>query len=655
MLEQNGTIIVIEGSDGSGKSTQLRLLTERLRVVGYDVEVFKFPQYDQPSSHFVKSYLNGEYGPASNISPYAASMFYALDRFEAAPSIRKAASEGKIVLIDRYVGSNMAHQGSKFHDAVQQRGFFIWDDSLEFQLLNIPRPTLNLFLRVPAEISQKLMVSESRHKRNYTGLSHDEHEKDIKHLQNSVTAYDTLCQLFPKDFVAIECTKDGNLMSIPDINNLIWERLLPILPPRAFTSGQAKIVHLDQIDDRADLGPNRSRVAQNAKSQIAVEQGGKTKLEVSNISLLAASQLDGISPVKLEKIFLENDKDFVYYKLPRLTKELARQNKDTLEHLSKLRDEIKDKVYKNKRISSDQASSVVLSLTPMSALVNLRLSGFDSDIGQMLADLALKSDEETKWLYRQLKQTTHNQNPNYFKAAKNSEEKTENVSDDFTSLFINGSVTFREPDITTPVKIFSWPRNEFEILSDSVYSKSSLSRDEITAEIETWPYEQKLKALKSALGSTDNRILYQVRYRWDVIADQESMQPLLNSQIVEDLQTQSLDVRYGYELPDFLTDNRLDSLLVDYYELSSDLFKAFQTAGRDDIAGYAGLLGHKRRWLFSTTLRGLQTVLGDTNKLKTSPLLLLMGEQLSQVHPVTAEHILLKDSRERLAKSKPTR
>jgi len=161
MPDYPGTFIALEGSDGSGKGTQFKLLAERLKAVGYDVETFDFPRYDQPSSHFVKQYLNGDYGPASDISPYSASLFYALDRFEAAPLIRKSLQAGKVVLSNRYVGSNMAHQGAKFTNEAEQRGFFIWADSLEYQLLGIPRPALNLFLRLPAEVSQKLIIQRA--------------------------------------------------------------------------------------------------------------------------------------------------------------------------------------------------------------------------------------------------------------------------------------------------------------------------------------------------------------------------------------------------------------------------------------------------------------------------------------------------------------
>src|SRR3989344_9092031 len=149
MQNHPSVFIALEGSDGSGKGTQIRLLAERLKAVGHEVAVFDFPRYEQPSSHFVKRYLNGDYGPATDISPYTASIFYALDRYEASPQIKQALDEGKVVLANRYVVSNMAHQGLKFNSLAEQRGFFIWAENLEFQLLGIPRPDLNLFLKVP--------------------------------------------------------------------------------------------------------------------------------------------------------------------------------------------------------------------------------------------------------------------------------------------------------------------------------------------------------------------------------------------------------------------------------------------------------------------------------------------------------------------------
>ncbi|HVX58388.1 MAG TPA: thymidylate kinase, partial [Candidatus Saccharimonadales bacterium] len=266
-MADTGTFIVIEGSDGSGKGTQFRLLKERLAAVGYDVEVFDFPQYDQDSSHFVKQYLNGHYGPAGSISPYTASLFYALDRYEAAPRIRKALEQGKIVLCNRYVGSNMAHQGGKFDDEVEQRSFFVWEDSLEYQLLGIPRPRLNIFLKVPAETAQELVAKKKA--RQYTKQSHDEHEADLEHLKKSVATYDLLCELFPNDFTKIDCVEDGELLSIPDVNNKIWDVVKPLLPANPSGPAHSVVVKLNQDTKAAETKSAKKTEKPTEKSEFA--------------------------------------------------------------------------------------------------------------------------------------------------------------------------------------------------------------------------------------------------------------------------------------------------------------------------------------------------------------------------------------------------
>ena len=226
----NGTFIVIEGTDGSGKGTQFARLTQRLTDEGYDVATFDFPQYDQPSSHFVTEYLNGKYGTADEVGPYTGSLFYALDRFEAAPKIRQALAEGKVVLANRFVGSNMAHQGTKFLHAEERRGYFIWLDNLEFEMLKIPRPTTSFVLRVPAATAQALV--DQKEQRSYTDKKRDLHEADLTHLEKSVQVYDDMCQLFPRDFSRIDCTRDGQLLSIEAISDILWQKVEPLLPAK---------------------------------------------------------------------------------------------------------------------------------------------------------------------------------------------------------------------------------------------------------------------------------------------------------------------------------------------------------------------------------------------------------------------------------------
>lgn len=228
MNKQKGLFLAIEGTDGSGKGTQFELLKKRLEEAGHEVETFDFPRYENPSSHFVREYLNGKFGSADEVGPYTGSLFYALDRYEAAPQIRKALDDGKIVLANRFTGSNMAHQGTKFDSSEQRRGYFIWIDNLEFQMLGIPRPDRSIVLRVPADIAQTLV--DKKEARTYTNKKRDLHEADIKHMERAVEVYDDLCMLFPKDFLRIDCVRGGKLLSIEEVNDLLWGAVEPLLP-----------------------------------------------------------------------------------------------------------------------------------------------------------------------------------------------------------------------------------------------------------------------------------------------------------------------------------------------------------------------------------------------------------------------------------------
>lgn len=223
-----GTFIVIEGTDGSGKGTQFKRLVDTLSQKGYDVATFDFPQYEEPSSYFVRQYLNGSYGNADEVGPYTGSLFYALDRYQAAPAIREALAAGKVVVANRFTGSNMAHQGTKFANAEERRGYFIWLDNLEFQMLGIPRPDRSFVLRVPADIAQGLV--DQKEKRSYTDKKRDIHEADIKHLERAVEVYDDLCDLFPKDFQRLDCVRGGKLLEVETIQDMLWKTIEPLLP-----------------------------------------------------------------------------------------------------------------------------------------------------------------------------------------------------------------------------------------------------------------------------------------------------------------------------------------------------------------------------------------------------------------------------------------
>jgi len=250
-MRDKGLFIVIEGTDGSGKTEQFKRLVQKLKEKGHQVETVDFPQYGQPSAYFVEQYLNGSYGGWKEVGPYKGSLFYALDRFAAArQKIEKWLDEGRIVLANRYVASNMGHQGAKIEKRRQRRKFFRWVRELEYEILGIPKPDVNFFLHVPAEIAYEL-VSGKGEREYLHGKKRDIHEQDIKHLKSAEKSYLEVVNLFPRDFVVVECVKkdkslrfidegrvglviedpaQNGLLSIKEISEEIWRKLTGLYP-----------------------------------------------------------------------------------------------------------------------------------------------------------------------------------------------------------------------------------------------------------------------------------------------------------------------------------------------------------------------------------------------------------------------------------------
>jgi dTMP kinase len=218
-----GKFIVIDGTDGSGKATQAAMLAKRLREDGQKVAKIDFPQYGKKSAGLVEEYLNGNFGKAEDVGPYAASIFYACDRFAAAKKIRKWLAEGKIVLSDRYVTANMGHQGGKIKDGKERTKYFKWLYELEYDIFGIPKPDVNLILHVDASVAQKLAISKG--KKNYIKKGkQDIHENSLQHLRNAEKAYLEIARIFP-DIKLIECTASGEIMSRKKISDLIFKSL----------------------------------------------------------------------------------------------------------------------------------------------------------------------------------------------------------------------------------------------------------------------------------------------------------------------------------------------------------------------------------------------------------------------------------------------
>ncbi len=215
-----GKFIVIEGTDCSGKETQSKLLVEKLEKMGKKAIRLTFPNYDSPTGKIVGGPYLGKKEicecwfkeGAVNLDPKVASLYYAADRKYNENSIKKYLDDDYFVICDRYVSSNMAHQGSKIKNDEERFHMYEWIDKLEFWLLSLPKPDKTIFLHVPYTYAANL-------KKNRVSL--DEHEMNEEHLKNSEIAYVELSQLY--NWKNINCIKNNEIRTIEDINEEIIE------------------------------------------------------------------------------------------------------------------------------------------------------------------------------------------------------------------------------------------------------------------------------------------------------------------------------------------------------------------------------------------------------------------------------------------------
>ena len=214
--QNRGRLIVIEGLDGSGKGTQAKLLAKTLAERGKKVREVSFPNYESDSSALVKMYLAGEFGrDPSDVNAYAASSFYAVDRYAGYKKDWGGFyNEGGIVIADRYTTSNAIHQCSKLPDDAWD-GFLQWLFHFEYELLGIPAPDAVVYLRVPPDVSQKLMSGR------YHGdeAKKDIHESNMAYLARSRQAADYCAKAL--GWRTIECTREGEMRSIEGIQREI--------------------------------------------------------------------------------------------------------------------------------------------------------------------------------------------------------------------------------------------------------------------------------------------------------------------------------------------------------------------------------------------------------------------------------------------------
>jgi dTMP kinase len=208
----SGRLIAIEGIDGSGKGTQLELLQKALRARGVALHATNFPHYQSWFGSMVGQFLNGKFGALETVDPHFAALLYAGDRFEAKRELTDALAQGKLVLADRYIASNLAHQTGRV-PAAQRAEFIAWLEHLEYNIYGLPREDRVIYLRVPPAQAQALVSQKAA--RTYTDAKQDIQESSLRHLQDAAEMYDQLAKR--PHWATIECVdRSTNTMRTPE-------------------------------------------------------------------------------------------------------------------------------------------------------------------------------------------------------------------------------------------------------------------------------------------------------------------------------------------------------------------------------------------------------------------------------------------------------
>ena len=222
-----GKLFVIDGTDASGKQTQLKKLQERLEKENVEYKLVSFPNYNSSSSALVKMYLSGEFGEnAKSISPYIASTFFAADRYATyKKELETYYNNGGIILADRYTTANMVHQAGKIDNKQEREKFLNWLWDFEFNLYKLPVPTRVFFLDMPPKYAIELM--KNRNNKFTNEAQKDIHERDKNHI---IDSYNAACEVANKyNWVRIQCVTQNKIRTIEEIHEDIYNKIKQII------------------------------------------------------------------------------------------------------------------------------------------------------------------------------------------------------------------------------------------------------------------------------------------------------------------------------------------------------------------------------------------------------------------------------------------
>lgn len=574
--DQGGLFLAIEGASKPHVQAQVKILAEKLQSLGLVVETIIFPRTDEPSGYFSRQYDGGAYGEKSAVSPYTALLFQTLDLYQAAISIRKWLDEGRVILVSGYLGSIMADQAPKFAGSEQRSGFYLWSDNMGFEVFNLPRP-------------EKSFVLSTQPKSVETGPE---------------MAFQEVCGLLSRDFQAIDCQREGQILDNETIGDILWQTLEPYIPGSL---------------PRSPLYPVSTSAAETNKDISATGMGESAPKMAAVSRLTMLSKLNQLASISVKE---PNFLDHKYY-TPPMKARLAKTYQETMDKLFDMADKFEadllgvlesQKSGRKKDILA-LAQQYKTAILPVATQQQIDSSLVD-DYGEVVSELG--SLAESSKQHKKLK--------------------------DQLALYLPANYGQAEKRVQL---VNVWPRNETLLLPYLLYSETNLSIHELDTVVDKWPYDRKQAILAMVLESRSqgdkklHDILSLAHYSFDLLSDFDSLMGLITLQVPIEFAWQTLTPRYGYAVPALIDEAGLSELYMDSFDISLDLYSKLQAAGYNLEAQYAVLGGHKLRARLSYNAEQFSKVVGlSKNALPagTADLIKEMTGLVNEVHPQRLEN-----------------
>lgn len=221
-------LIAIEGIDGAGKGTQANLLSDRLQAEGIRAGGMQFPRYSETSfGAAIGDFLNGKFGSLDQVHPQLAAVLYAGDRFESLELLQQTMTENDVVVLDRFTGSNLAHQAARLDGEASEK-LRRWIENVEHNVFGLPRPNLNILIDISSDWSRELVGRKAA--RDYTDSEADLQESNLPYLERVRVCYRQIAA-DRDDWVAVSSLADGELRTVADISDEIFDLVRPLYDP----------------------------------------------------------------------------------------------------------------------------------------------------------------------------------------------------------------------------------------------------------------------------------------------------------------------------------------------------------------------------------------------------------------------------------------